>query len=346
MVGPRRSDGAVHEHSVGLLCVPRLDDDVVVDARLVEPGELPDAVVPHRQLAASEQRRVEVGSAADVGKRGHHRARLRRQPLCRSHALGRVEGGVSVGVEEHATRLRQRLVELEEGHRLEPAVDAGLDVGERLGRRGVLGPRPLRRRIVESRFVEQGLVVDEHDVGERRRQSVLGPAVRESLEGQRVVARRVDAVTDVAPEVEEGATAGVGHEVLVIELERVGRRATGDLRLQAREVVGVCRRLHLDLDVGMLGFECSDDGVEVFEVIRGRREREVAERHVLGRGAGVLGRRHGDKRHRRHGGADRASCSGHRCFLLAGWWWMGQDSRQPFRPLKATLRITHRWVRR
>ena len=113
------------------------------------------------------------------------------------------------------------------------------------------------------------------------------PPSGNAFERQRVVAGRIDAaVAHELAEVEQRAAAGVGHEVLVVELERVWRAAAGELRLQAGEVVGEGGGLHLDRDVRVLGLEGGDDGVEVLEVIRCRREREVAEGHILAGGAG------------------------------------------------------------
>ena len=80
-----------------------------------------------------------------------------------------VERRLAVGVEELAAGLTERLVELVEADRLVVAVHTGVGVGEGLGGGLLVLPRPVGRGVVEAGGVEQRLVVDQHDVGERRR---------------------------------------------------------------------------------------------------------------------------------------------------------------------------------
>ena len=70
-------------------------------------------------------------------------------------------------VEELAAVLRQHLVELVEAHRLVVAPDARGLVGELLGRGLLVGPGPVGGRVGDAGRVEEVLVVEQHDGGER-----------------------------------------------------------------------------------------------------------------------------------------------------------------------------------
>ncbi len=177
VLGVRADDDAVDEHRVGRGGVARLDDDVPLER---DSASGPNCQMPLCHIASlpsREQRGVEVRRAAAVGHRRHRRCRACRPATRRGDALGRVERRrAAVRRKNCAAGLGQRLVELVERHRLVVAPHAGGGVGQRLGGGPLVLPRPVRRRVRDAGLVEQRLVVDQHDVGERLRQPYWAPS--------------------------------------------------------------------------------------------------------------------------------------------------------------------------
>ena len=150
-------------------------------------------------------------------------------------ALGGVERDASCRpLQELPAGLGEGLVELVEADRLVVAPDPGGLVGELLGSGLLVGPGPVVGRVGDPGRVEQVLVVEQHDVGERARQAVLLAVRLVRLEQRRLV--RAGSTPRAAA---SDAVGLVGDEVLVLEVEGVRRGARREVGLQLGEVVGV-----------------------------------------------------------------------------------------------------------
>ena len=113
-------------------------------------------------------------------------------------------------------------------------------------------PLPVIRGIVDAGLIKQILVVNQHNIREAIRNTILHAVSAERFQGHIVVDRGVDAVfgQDVIQR-HQCALLCVGDEILVIQFKNIGSLAAGNLRRHLRKVVVIAIGLQVNGDIGV-----------------------------------------------------------------------------------------------
>ena len=258
----------------GFLSVTRFHNDVPIEVAIVRIfGECPNT--GHNHAKAARLKQIPVAHACHLLFGRHNIGFL----LHINHVLQRfnVFRGIhrelrEVIIEEAATVLLNGLIELVEGNRMVIAVDIITQRTDFLRRSHCVLPLPVVRGVIDASLIKQILVVNQHNIREAVRHTILHTVSAECFQGHIVVDRGVDAVfgQDVIQR-HQCALLCVGDEILVIQFKNIGSLAAGNLRRHLRKVIVIAIGLQVDGDIGVFFHIVVNHLLQILLIVAGAR---------------------------------------------------------------------------